>query len=121
MKCFNHHDADAIGQCKHCSKGLCTECVTDLGNGLACKDVHEEEVELLNSLIENNKKAYSQTTKSVFVSNLYLLLIGVLFVAFGYEKSKFLMYLGFLSIGYWLALAIYNYFHLRKFRTDYET
>ena len=121
MKCFEHRDQDAIGQCKHCSKGLCENCAIDLGHGLACKGVHESEVELLNSLIENNKKSYSQTSKSLFMSNLYLLLMGILFISFGYERSKFAVYFGVLCVGYWLVLAIYNYFYLKKFKTDYET
>jgi len=121
VKCYNHQETDAIGQCKHCYKGLCTDCLADLGSGLACKNAHEEEVELLNSLIENNKKAYSQTTKSIFMSNFYLFLMGVLFVGFGYERSKFLMYFGILCIGYWVVLAVYNFINLKKFKTDYET
>lgn len=120
MKCYNHHEKDAIGQCKHCYKGLCSDCSIDLDSGLACKGVHEGEVELLNSLIENSKKAYSQTKKSVFMSNIYLFLMGVLLVGFGYERSKFLIYFGILCIGYWVVLSVYNYIHLRKFKTDYE-
>ena len=115
MKCFNHHETEAIGQCKHCYKGLCLECITDLGDGLACKEKHEQDVELLNSLIENNKKAYSQTKKSVFVSNLYLFLMGVLLIVFGFEKSYLLMYFGVLCVVYWLVLAVYNFFYLKMF------
>jgi hypothetical protein len=121
VKCYNHHDKNATGQCKHCYKGLCPDCSIDLGSGLACTDEHEEEVELLNSLIENSKKAYSQTTKSVFLGNLYLLLMGALFIGFGYEKSKFLIYFGILCIGYWGVLTVYNFINLKKFKTDYET
>lgn len=121
MKCFNHNESDAVGQCKHCSKGLCMDCVADLGNGLACKDVHENEVEILNSLIENNKKVYAQTTKSLFMRNLLLLLMGILLIVFGYDRARFLMYFGFLCVGYWAVLAIYNFVYLRKFKTDYKT
>lgn len=53
MKCFNHNEIDASGQCKHCYKGLCKKCVTDLGHGLACKGVHEAEVEKIKNGYRN--------------------------------------------------------------------
>ncbi len=120
MKCFNHHEKDTVGQCKHCYKGLCKECVADTGEGLACKGEHEKDVEFINSLIENNKKLYSQRPKSVLMSNLFLLLMGIFFISFGYEKSKFLMIFGVLCIVYWGVLAVHNSIHLKKIRTNYE-
>ncbi len=56
MKCYNHPEENAVGLCKHCSKGLCKECLTDLSHGLACKNKHEAEVETLNELISRNQK-----------------------------------------------------------------
>jgi hypothetical protein len=47
MNCFNHPDVPAVGICKACQKGLCMECVVDLGHGIACKN-HREKVEILN-------------------------------------------------------------------------
>jgi hypothetical protein len=26
MRCFYHHDKEAVGSCKSCGKGLCPEC-----------------------------------------------------------------------------------------------
>lgn len=121
MKCFNHNEIDAIGQCKHCYKGLCKECAVDLGHGLACKGEHEEEVNNINDLISNSAKSYSASPKSVFMSNLYLLLMGFMFIWFGLEKSKFLMAFGALCIGYWLVLLIYNTNLFKKFKTDIKT
>ena len=121
MKCYNHHERDAVGQCKHCCKGLCVECAADTGVGLACNGEHEKDVEFLHSLIENNKKAYSQSPKSILMSNLFFLIMGILFIAFGYEKSIFLMAFGIICVIYWVALAVYNSIYLKKIRTNYET
>ena len=123
MKCFNHENLDALGQCKHCYKGLCKACATDTGCGIACKDEHEKEVELLNSLIDNNLKAYASTPKSILMSNLFLLLMGVLFIAYHlfFSGSKFILWFGILCSTYWLVLAIYNFFFLKKIKTDYDT
>jgi hypothetical protein len=35
MKCYYHHEVDAVGLCKSCSKGICPECAFDVGGGLA--------------------------------------------------------------------------------------
>jgi hypothetical protein len=44
MKCFYHHDQDAVGECKSCGKGLCPACAVDLGKGLACRQRCEDNV-----------------------------------------------------------------------------
>lgn len=32
MRCYYHHDVDAVGICKACSKGICPECSADVDN-----------------------------------------------------------------------------------------
>lgn len=37
MKCFYHSQNDAVAQCAHCKKGLCTDCSFDFGSdGIFC-------------------------------------------------------------------------------------
>jgi len=36
MRCFVHHDAEAVGVCKCCFKGMCAACAIPVTNGLAC-------------------------------------------------------------------------------------
>jgi hypothetical protein len=52
MKCFYHPQTDAVAICKNCGKGLCTECVSDVGHGAACKGKCESEVQGFNELIQ---------------------------------------------------------------------
>jgi len=42
VRCYNHPERDAVGSCKSCCKGLCTECAVDLGHGLSCRGEHEQ-------------------------------------------------------------------------------
>ncbi len=42
MKCFNHHQIEAVGICIKCNKGLCPECAEDTETGLYCKGKCEE-------------------------------------------------------------------------------
>jgi hypothetical protein len=61
VRCFYHHDREAIGMCKSCSKGLCPDCAVDLNKGLACKDYCEEEVKGIIALIDQNVAARAKS------------------------------------------------------------
>lgn len=54
MRCFYHQDREAVGACKSCNKGLCSECAVDLGKGLACRGRCEADVEAVIQLIDQN-------------------------------------------------------------------
>lgn len=54
MKCFVHQSNDAVGLCRNCSRGVCTECAVDLSAGIACKGRCEETVEAMAALINRN-------------------------------------------------------------------
>ncbi len=38
MRCFVHRDAEAVGVCRCCSKGMCAACAMPVTNGIACSD-----------------------------------------------------------------------------------
>ena len=65
MKCFNHTDREAVGQCKNCGKGLCKDCFQQNG-GMCNECVHDANSasfedkynQLLNDLIHYRTKLY---------------------------------------------------------------
>ena len=54
MRCFYHQDKDAVGICKFCGKGVCTECAVDLGKGLACRSRCEDSARAIIALVDRN-------------------------------------------------------------------
>lgn len=38
MKCFAHHEADAVGYCRQCGKALCADCQRDVRGITYCED-----------------------------------------------------------------------------------
>lgn len=89
MKCYNHHQVDAVGICKNCSKGICTECLVDVGNGIACKSTCEQEVRNINQLINRNKESYRLAGNSYLRNSIYMGLLGIIFISFGlYENNS---------------------------------
>jgi len=123
MKCFNHESKDAVGLCKHCSKGLCIDCCTDLGHGIACKGIHEKEVEQINSLIENNKRVYESQPKGSLIMPFFYLLMGVAFIFYGmkrgFDSLTFILGCGFAACG--IIMFVYNTKFFKKITTKYST
>ena len=127
MNCYYHPDNPALGLCKHCQRGLCSDCAalvisTPLNPSddvLACKDRHEEQVrefvELTKQNILKSKRAGSDYVRNtIFYGS-----VGVLFTVFGVSQIR---WLGLQAIVYaiiglallWAALA--NYLESRKYK-----
>lgn len=71
MKCFSDEN-EAVGNCKSCCKGLCKSCLTDVGNGIACKDTCVKEVLDINEIVREGKSNLKKM-KSIFWSRLIYL------------------------------------------------
>jgi hypothetical protein len=54
MKCFYHPQADAVGTCKNCQRGLCPACAAERAEGLACRGRCEAKVDAVSALIARN-------------------------------------------------------------------
>jgi len=63
MNCFKHNDNSANGICKACNKAVCTECIIDTGNGIACSEECEKEVLDINKILDQSKQIYSIGSK----------------------------------------------------------
>jgi hypothetical protein len=83
MNCFNHNDSIAVGICKSCGKALCTDCVTELENGLACKGRCEKRVKLINQMLDSNVKSMNATRNQVKNLAIFGAISGLGFIFFG--------------------------------------
>jgi hypothetical protein len=82
VKCFKHPQSEAVGTCKYCSKGVCTECVRDTGIGISCSPECQEEVKSLKALVDRNKQSFPLVAKAHARNAILLALLGLAFVAF---------------------------------------
>jgi hypothetical protein len=83
VRCFRHHDRDAVGTCKACAKGLCVDCAVDLGHGLACRDSHEKAVAMLNTITDRATRVQATNTKARFAAPVFYSVLGALFLGWG--------------------------------------
>jgi sulfite exporter TauE/SafE len=119
LVCYYHPDVPAIGLCKHCQRGLCSDCAALVGDVLACKDRHEEQVHEFAELTKQNILKSKRIGSDYVRNTIFYGIVGVLFAVFGLSQIK---WLGLQAIVYaiiglallWAALA--NYLESRKYR-----
>ncbi|MGE5249307.1 MAG: hypothetical protein ACM3QS_03750 [Bacteroidota bacterium] len=117
MNCYYHQERTSVGLCKHCQRGLCEECAALVGDVLACRDRHEEQVRLqedltARSLLQSRRAASAYVRNAIFYG-----LVGVLFAAFGAVQLRFLgmQALFFILVGAFLLYAsLANFLESRK-------
>jgi hypothetical protein len=108
MRCYYHQDREAVGTCKSCGKGLCSECAVDLDKGLACRGRCEQDVRAVIQLVERNIRMEPTASRLLqsgrlarLAAGLFMLGSGALFLIFGlFEGFLFGIALGSCFIVY---------------------
>lgn len=119
MVCYYHPDRPAIGLCKHCQRGLCTNCAAEVEDSLACANRHEEQVNALDALTARNLLQAGRVGSVYRRNAVFYSLVGILFAGFGYYQLRFagLQALFLLFIGLFLLYAaIANFLESRKYK-----
>ncbi len=119
MRCFYHQDKEAVGSCRSCGKGLCSECALDLGKGLACRSRCEEDVRAVIQLVERNIKMEPAASRLIqaggsarLAAALFYLVCGGTFFFFGFlndERFIFAMVLGGCLMAYGVFALLWNW------------
>ena len=113
MNCYYHQNHTAVGICKNCSKGICFECASDLGNGIACKNKCEEEVKDINKIIFRGKR----THKVIATSSVISMALGIYFIILGKSFLNATLSYSSITVGVLLLLAaIFNLINTLKKR-----
>ena len=117
MNCFYHPASPAIGLCKYCQRGLCSDCAAIVDDVLACMGRHEEQVHALEQLTAHNLFQSKRVVSAYNRNAIFYGLVGVLFTGFGAMQYRFLglQAVFFILIGLFLLYAaVANYLEGRK-------
>jgi hypothetical protein len=111
VKCFYHNNADAVGSCRSCSRGLCAACAVEFDKGLACPDRCEDDVEASIKMTDTAIKNVANTTRilrmpgqTAFVAGIFNITLGAVFIAWHLSDpvSRFLPIMGGVFVAYGL-------------------
>ena len=119
MNCYYHPDTPAIGLCKYCQRGFCSDCAAHAGDSLACRNLHEEQVHSMEALFQRNILQAKRVGSDYLRNTIFYGSVGILFTAFGASQLKWLGLQAavYLLIGVallWAAVA--NYLESRKYK-----
>ena len=119
MNCYYHPEKPAVGLCKYCQRGLCSDCAAPAGDSLACKNLHEEQVRSMELLMQKNILQSERVRSDYMRNTIFYGTVGILFSAFGASQIRWLglQAVVYLMIGLallWAAIA--NYLESRKYK-----
>ena len=120
MQCFYHPSRPALGLCKHCRRGLCEDCIAEVGETLACKHRHEEQVLAVEQLVARNLLQSKRVGLNYRRNAFFYFLSGALFMGFGLYQLRWLgtQALFLILIGVFLLYAaVANFLEGRKFNS----
>ena len=119
MNCYYHPGIPAVGLCKYCLRGLCSDCAVFAGDSLACRDLHEESVRAMESLMQRNILQSKRVGSDYVRNTIFYGVIGILFSAFGFSQLQWLGLQAWVYLMIGLALlwaAVANYLESRKYK-----
>ena len=87
MRCFVHHEVEAVGTCRACNKGICRECASDLGHSICCRGNCEEKAKLLHSQVAQGSIALRTQRRNRFFGPIFFLVIGAALLIWGSDGS----------------------------------
>ena len=115
MKCFNHPTVDAVATCKSCCRGLCRDCIAEVGLSCSCRNRCEEDVAALDYLVERGRTVYQKTSYIHFWSGVFISLIGASLLLLGGslmatggqpEGGIFWLFMGIIFTGWGISSLI---------------
>lgn len=93
MRCYTHRTSDSIGICKSCGKGLCEQCVVDLGFALTCRGACEDIAKANHGLNAKAIATYAEQGKNRYFGPALFSVMGLVSMAFGLTDQPRFNYL----------------------------
>jgi len=88
MRCFVHHDHEAVGICRACGKGLCPDCAVDLGHSISCKGACEQKAQEFHEQFVRNEVILKTQKRNRFFGPAIIFAMGVIFFGFGLTDRR---------------------------------
>jgi hypothetical protein len=80
MRCYYHHDIEAIATCRNCCRGLCDACIAEVNKISACRGRCEADVAAMHALLARSDSAFTTAARQMRIAALICVLFAALFV-----------------------------------------
>jgi hypothetical protein len=116
MRCFRHHEVEAVGLCKHCFKAVCSDCAEEVDGSVACAASCEDEVRALNYLMARATRMYKASPKQWTPSMVIGGLGGMLLLGWGiYQIDSKASYL-LIGLGVIMLISgVFSFLNARRY------
>jgi hypothetical protein len=107
MNCFGHRNSAAVAICRACGRGACANCARETEHSVACSEICESRVRLMDQIVNNNVRVMKVANSQNWMHGMYGLFAGCIFLAmsgFAYLSGQMMMVFMLAGIGLPLAL-----------------
>lgn len=109
MLCFRHEDAQAIGTCRACNKGLCRQCAVDHAHSISCKGQCEEKARTLDLQVRQSAVVLRTQGRNRYILPTFFMFSGLVLAIFAHRGDTWfgpgsLLGIGFVVLGVVLAV-----------------
>src|SRR5436190_19114411 len=87
MRCYNHHEKEAVGTCKSCGRALCPSCAAEVEKAVACRERCESDVTTLLSINRNSLQFARSTKQARYLGPVIFILLGAMLTTMGITYS----------------------------------
>lgn len=100
MECFAHSGVQAVALCRGCGKGVCRECVRDLGySGVVCSDQCQKKVVEYDALYNRSRDILARTRIAYYVVSVLFFTLGGFFAwQKDYAMAPFFVLFGMVTL-----------------------
>jgi len=111
MRCYNHHEKEAVGTCKSCGRALCPDCAAEVEKAVACRNRCESDVSTLLSLNRNALQYAKSTKQARYLAPTLFIVVGGMLTTTGciYEGIDVAILAGGIVIAIGIAFLIIQY------------
>jgi hypothetical protein len=92
MRCFVHHDHEAVGICRACNKGLCPDCAVDLGHSISCRGACEQKAQKMHAefvrgiaMMNRSEAILNAQKRGRFILLAFCILLGAVYIGFNFS------------------------------------
>ena len=111
MRCFNHHDNDAVGLCRACGRGLCPDCVAEVEKAVACRNRCEADVATILTINRNSLQFARGTKQAHYLAPTLIVILGGVMTMLGLSFKGFdlAVFAGAVGVAIGIALFVIQY------------